>query len=271
MVDEVLMSLDAPPEVVTANRAVHGVHQQVDRYRLPDLWQLHLYDYSAELAVDGVDLEVSPGTLTVIPPGAQSVMRYRGPSRHLYVHFRTPAGGPGTRLPLRTSAGTALPELTGLLTSAVRHATVRPERTRADVWMVLLRMSEAPAPGGPRAPDHVAAAMSWIESRLSEPVTVPEVAAAVGVSHSQLTRLFRQRAGTTVVGYLRRRRAEVARHLLERSTISIGAVASSVGVPDLQTLNKLCRSVLGASPRQIRAAAQDGAARSHPGSPARPI
>jgi transcriptional regulator GlxA family with amidase domain len=75
------------------------------------------------------------------------------------------------------------------------------------------------------------------------------------VSHTHLTRLFRQDTGHTVVGYVRRRRMERARHLLIASTLAIPAVAATVGIPDLQAFNKTCRKELGASPRAVRQAA----------------
>jgi transcriptional regulator GlxA family with amidase domain len=43
-----------------------------------------------------------------------------------------------------------------------------------------------------------------------------------------------------------------ARHLLVSSTLSIPAVAASVGIPDLQAFNKTSHRELGASPRAIR-------------------
>jgi AraC family transcriptional regulator len=44
-----------------------------------------------------------------------------------------------------------------------------------------------------------------------------------------------------------------ARHLLVSSTLSIPAVAASVGIADLQAFNKACRRELGGSPRAVRA------------------
>nr|WSY57591.1 hypothetical protein OG999_02670 [Streptomyces sp. NBC_00886] len=39
-------------------------------FRLPDLWQLHLYRYEAELTVDGVAHEIRPSHVSLGPPGA---------------------------------------------------------------------------------------------------------------------------------------------------------------------------------------------------------
>ena len=57
----------------------------------------------------------------------------------------------------------------------------------------------------------------------------------------------------TVVAYVRLRRMARARHLLVSSTLSIPAVAASVGITDLQAFNKACRRELGGSPRAVRA------------------
>ena len=75
----------------------------------------------------------------------------------------------------------------------------------------------------------------------------------VGISHNHLTRLFRSQTGGTVIGHLRARRMARAAHLLRESTMSIRAIAASVGIPDLQAFNKSCRASAGLSPRQIRA------------------
>jgi transcriptional regulator GlxA family with amidase domain len=111
-----------------------------------------------------------------------------------------------------------------------------------------------PAAGGTTGPHPaLALAVAHIESHLTAPLTVPEVAHAAGVSHNHLIRLFRSETGTTVVAYIRHRRMERARHLLRESTLSIPAVAAAVGIGDLQAFNKTCRRELGASPRAVRA------------------
>ncbi|WP_420708413.1 helix-turn-helix domain-containing protein [Streptomyces sp. ERV7] len=47
---------------------------------------------------------------------------------------------------------------------------------------------------------------------------MPETATAVGVSHNHLTRLIRAATGETVVGCIRARRMERARHFLQATT-----------------------------------------------------
>lgn len=259
------MSLADPPVVVSQGRAKHGVSRLVDEFQLPDLWSLHLYDYAAELEVDGHGYAITPGSVSLVPPASLIRYRYEGPSTHLYAHLRAApaAEDDATAWPLHLVMypGPELALITDLMESAVDSAASRPERTRADVWLVLLRLAALDRGRDPdsrhRSPaqEHLTRALAHIERHLSEPLTVPEIAAAVGLSHNHLTRLFTAGQGATVVGYLRRRRIEHARELLVHSTMSIAAIASTVGIPDLQAFNKACRTVTGLSPRALRQAA----------------
>ena len=258
------MNLAEPPVVVSQGRATHGVGRLVDEFQLPDLWSLHLYAYTAELEVDGLAYAITPGSVSLVPPASVIRYRYEGPSTHLYAHLRTGPGVVGDTatwpLHLLMSPGPELAVITDLMESAVDSAATRPERTRADIWLALLRLSALARDRGREsrqrnpAQEHLTRALAHIERHLSEPLTVPEIAAAVGVSHNHLTRLFTAGQGLTVVGYLRRRRIEHARQLLVHSTMSIAAIASTVGIPDLQAFNKACRTVTGLGPRALREA-----------------
>jgi AraC-like DNA-binding protein len=252
-----------PPVVAGLGVGLHGVTRLTDRYNLRDLWSLHLYSYAARLVVDGVVHTVGPGSLTLVPPAAVMEYRYLGPSEHLYAHLGAAGAywsdGDDSRgwsqIPLLQDLGPALPGIRDLMTSAIGHSVGLPARTQADMWTVLLRLAEL---GRSHHTDDVAerylaAATSFIETYLAEAITVPDVARAAGISHNHLTRLFRARTNSTVVAHIRARRVARATHLLRQSTMSISAVAASVGIADLQAFNKTCRAATGLSPRQIRA------------------
>lgn len=257
---ETEIHLGEPPVVALAGVGVHGVASPTDVFRLPELWQLHLYRYEGELTVDGSVHPIRPGRVSLVPPGTTVRYRYRGRSEHLFAHLRiTPAGPPRT-VPVVQDAGPELPSLTDLLLRAVAAAPSEPDRTRAEIWTTLWRVATlAPPAAGPGPHPAVTAAIAHIEARLAAPLTVPEVARAAGVSHNHLTRLFHAETGGTVVAYIRRRRLERAHHLLRATTLSIPAVAASVGIPDIQAFNKACRRELGASPRALRGAPPSGA------------
>jgi transcriptional regulator GlxA family with amidase domain len=151
-------------------------------------------------------------------------------------------------------AGPEFPMLSSLLLNAIAAAPGAPEHTRAEIWTALWRVARLTPPTATSRGPHpaVGTAIAHIEARLAAPLTIPEIARAAGISHNHLTRLFRAETGTTVVAYIRRRRLQRAHHLLRATTLSIPAVAASVGIPDLQAFNKACRRELGASPRVLR-------------------
>ncbi|MEY9871714.1 AraC family transcriptional regulator [Streptacidiphilus sp. MAP12-33] len=248
--------LDEPPVLAAVGIGVHGPAGQVDDFLLPELWQLHLYDYEAELMVAGTRHAIRPGRVSLVPPGTPVRYRYQGRSQHVFVHFRLATAGAPREIPVIQDAGPELGPLAAQLRDALTAWPGNPARTTAAVWAALWRVAEL-VPAHPGAPESVhpvaAAAMALIEERLAEPLAVPEIAKALGVSHNHLTRLFRAATGETVVGYIRSRRMERAGHFLRATTMSIPAIAASVGCPDLQAFNKACRRELGAAPRAIRA------------------
>ena len=251
--DHVKVWLDAPPVVVNLGVGVHGVSSRRDEFLLPELWQLHLYGYTAELTVDGTTHPICQGHVSLVPPGVRVSYRYQGRSEHLYAHLRLPRKGRALTVPVMQDAGVDTPLLAGLLRHAITVVPTEPAMAAAEVWTVLWRVARLAVSGKPHGA--VAAAVAYVEANLAEPLTVPDIAVAAGVSHNHLTRLFRGETGLTVVAYIRQRRLERARHLLRASTLPIPAVAAAVGFSDLQAFNKACRRELRASPRAVRAEA----------------
>ncbi|MDX6328083.1 MAG: AraC family transcriptional regulator [Streptomycetaceae bacterium] len=251
----VSVHLDAPPRVVNIGVGVHGPAGHTDVFRLPDLWQFHLYRYAADLTVDGTAYAIRPGRVSLVPPATTVRYHYhRDRSEHLYAHLQLAATtGTPRSVPVMQDAGAGLPALNAAMLQAIAAAPTAPGRVTAEVWAALWRVAQL-TPPPPQSGPHPAmtAAITHIESHLADPLTVPAVARVAGISHNHLTRLFRAETGGTVVGYIRRRRLERARHLLRESTLSIPAIAATVGIPDLQAFNKACHRELGGSPRTVR-------------------
>ena len=249
---ETEIHLGEPPVVVNIGVGVHGVANRTDIFRLPELWQLHLYGYEAELTVEGTAHAIRPGRVSLVPPGTTVRYHYKGRSEHLYAHLRIAPVGTPHPVAVIQNAGLEFPVLTRLLLQGIAGFPGEPEHSRAEVWTALWRIVRlAPAPRtGPHPA--VTTAIAHIEAHLAAPLTVPEIARNADVSHNHLTRLFRAETGTTVIAHIRHRRMERAHHLLRASTLSIPAIAASVGIPDLQAFNKACHRELGASPRALR-------------------
>ena len=69
--------------------------QLVDDYLLlRDHWCFHTYSYQAILKLDGVAFPIAPGFASIIAPRTRMTYRDRGPSEHVYFHFRSPDSEP---------------------------------------------------------------------------------------------------------------------------------------------------------------------------------
>ncbi|MDA1359565.1 AraC family transcriptional regulator [Glycomyces luteolus] len=247
--------LDEPPDVVNAGVGIGGLNVSEESFLLPDLWQIHMHKYEGAIELGGTLHPIKPGYVSLIPAGVEVRFHYRGRSENFHIHARLPKHGSPNTVPVMQDPGATTSALAEMFRQAVTANPEAPARANAESWALLWRMARLDA--GPAGGGHhrsVEAALAYIEEHLPAPLAVPEIAAAVGLSHNHLTRLFHAATGTTVVAHIRRRRLERARHLLLESTLSIPAIAAAVGIADLQAFNKACRRELGASPRAVREA-----------------
>jgi AraC-like DNA-binding protein len=130
-----------------------------------------------------------------------------------------------------------------------------PERRRAALWETLWELAEGRLSTTLNSPVRnpvVVSALNEIESHLSGPLSVADIAARAGVSYSYLGRLFQASLGENVIGYIQRRREERAVHLLCFTTLSIKSIAAEVGIEDLQRFNRFIHKRCGCSPRVLR-------------------
>jgi len=83
--------------------------------------------------------------------------------------------------------------------------------------------------------------------------TEPELGARLGVSERHLRRLFREHVGATPDQLARSRRVHFARRLLDDTDLSVADVAFAAGFGSVRQLNRSCREVFRAPPRELRA------------------
>jgi AraC-like DNA-binding protein len=95
------------------------------------------------------------------------------------------------------------------------------------------------------------AAMDYMRAHLDQPITIPDVAAAVGVGIRHLEAVFRNTAQTTPRRYLRQLRLEAARDELRHATVgqtSVTQTALRWGFSRLGEFAGLYRATFGESP-----------------------
>lgn len=111
----------------------------------------------------------------------------------------------------------------------------------------------------PRADDESTAEPGWIRDvydRLTDaycdPPTVARLAADSGVHPTYLTRRFKRHHGTTITGFVRRRRVQAALRLLADTRIELARTAIRVGFADQSHMCRVFKAETGLTPGRFR-------------------
>lgn len=91
-----------------------------------------------------------------------------------------------------------------------------------------------------------------IGRRMGDGITVPDLARAANLSQSRFAHLFRRQMGLSPGRYLRQRRLERARLLLQSTFLSVKHVMAAVGFNDPSHFSRDFQRAYGASPRAWR-------------------
>ena len=252
--------LELQPAALIMGISRHGALPQ-ERYALGGIWCVHFYRYHGWMRVQGQTFPIRPGFVSVTPPHVVLEHQFDEPRCvHAFAHFSLPHISPCAQaIPAMQDAGDGFSRLCAEFEEAVGFFSFSPRRAEVRLWDILWRLSGPAQPSGLAAGLHPAVrqTLQTIELRLGEPLSISELAHAVQLSHSHLSRLFRAEVGSTVIACLQNRRVERARHLLVYSSLPPKAIAEQVGLPDLHQFNKTLRRALGVSPRALREQAQN--------------
>ena len=94
----------------------------------------------------------------------------------------------------------------------------------------------------------------WIVLFTTEPLSLRDVAGAVGLTPGHVTTVVRRRTGRTVQQWITERRLREARRLLHDTDLTVGAVAARVGFRDAGYFVRRFRAEHGVPPGRWRAA-----------------
>ena len=100
----------------------------------------------------------------------------------------------------------------------------------------------------------LAQVFGFIEERYREPISLKDVARAVGLTPGYLTTVVRRKTGRTVLEWISERRMAEARRLLVETDLSVGEVGRSVGYNDAGYFVRAFRRAHGATPLSWRRA-----------------
>lgn len=130
------------------------------------------------------------------------------------------------------------------------------DAVRAHLTLLLVRLGRlrADGPAGLGSEPLLAAVFELIETRYHEPVSLRDVAAAVGLTPGHLTTVVGRRTGRTVQQWLTERRLREARRLLADTDLTVAEVARRVGYRDGGYFVRRFRTAHGVTPAAWRRA-----------------
>ena len=98
--------------------------------------------------------------------------------------------------------------------------------------------------------DYATKAIRYIENNFCNDIRVENIAAAVGISRSQLFRVFKQRYEMSLCRFLTKYRVNMAAELLKKEGVSVGEAAYSVGFFDQLYFSRVFKKEKGLTPSQ---------------------
>lgn len=204
---------------------------------------------------------VGGGRVAVIPPGVEHRYYALNPNRVVVADFA--ADTLETTLDLRQentfrAQDTRLVSLTTMLqmearTGGLGDPLVADALLRYLVAALSVTRTVADVRGTPAAHRQVVAMTEgFLQEHFREPLTVAEIAAAVGVSGSHLHRIYRAETGMTLVSRVHRLRLEAAAQRLRDTDQTVLAIAHAVGFASQSHLTRLFTRHFGCTPGRYR-------------------
>jgi transcriptional regulator GlxA family with amidase domain len=126
-----------------------------------------------------------------------------------------------------------------------RHCVVAPWREGGQAQFIERNVPDTTARG-------TAATQEWALANLTEPLSVPQLASHAGMSPRTFSRRFREETGLSPGTWVRERRVDLARRLLESADLSVDLVAERSGLGTADNLRHHLRKGMGMSPSSYR-------------------
>lgn len=130
---------------------------------------------------------------------------------------------------------------------AARMLVMPPQRSGGQAQFIEYR-----SPGADSA--DLGETLEWMRGKLSEPLSLADIAAHSMMSRRSLARHFRAQTGTTPLRWLLAQRVQRARELLETTGLPLTRVAEATGFGSVETLRHHFAGQVGTTPSAYRAA-----------------
>jgi len=118
---------------------------------------------------------------------------------------------------------------------------------------IFIRCSRLANATGSRFVDsRVQKAIDYVGANLEKPLTIEGIAGYVQLSRTQLSTLFKENTGSTLINWREERRIAKASQLLTQSSLKIQQIAAQVGYEDPLYFSRTFSKLAGMSPRLYR-------------------
>ncbi len=118
------------------------------------------------------------------------------------------------------------------------------------VLLATLAMDEAKA--STQGSNYVDAAIHYIYQHIDEPIKLADVANALGISTSYLSRKFREVVNASVIAFITSIKMKRASHYLQYTNVPIQQVARRLGYTDSYYFSRVFKKEFGLSPQHFR-------------------
>ena len=194
---------------------------------------------------------MEPNQAILIPPGVAHSETASQPVDTLWVGL---FGSALRDWPADAARRVVDPSLTPLF-ERLWGLTRQPGRRPGPLLDALLRQALArfqPEADGEQPTEWADRVLHYLHRRLEQPLTVPDIAAAMDCSEGHLHRRFKRAFGVTPLQLLTQLRIERARDLLEHTSLSVKQVALRTGFRDPLYFSRVFRRTVGSPPSEAR-------------------
>lgn len=95
-------------------------------------------------------------------------------------------------------------------------------------------------------------AVEHIMRNLSKPMTVSDIAEAVGMSRSHLSTLFKKKIGDSIHSFIEKKQLHLAKQLLKGTKLTIQEIGEQIGIQDAKYFSKWFKRCTGLPPSNYR-------------------
>ncbi len=256
-VDWLSRALEEPPDIHLI-REVPRPAGTTPTYNIQEHWAINLYPVAGH--IDMLDInqqfEFSAQSICLIPPNTERRFHFNKSCRQLVVSFAiSTVENTHTQIPLLVQNFHRFPILEHAFDELIQLKRLQQSaRARAALWHFLWQCHDIfiTSSNSPNTHAAVSQAADYISLNLHRHPSATEISRAVGLSHNQLNRLFKEQFGYPLMQYCFRCRMQEAATLLNSSSESIKDIARSLGYDNLQLFNKQFRRYQKLSPSAYR-------------------